>query len=255
MVNSRIEYVRSSDQSRVAQRMVDLGDGTFAAAVSGPLTDDELRATDVPITLDGETAATTNAVLDAFAAELREPVTAAMRTITSDHASIHNRWGFSAYVQFENVANAATRNIVINTPVATDDRPYVHLKFYDTWIDNASGTLQLYEDPYDVTDGTVVAAINRSRVGTPLTSGVGIVHTATVTLDNVDPAHAATLLETLYFGGGGTGPQGRAGGDRSIDIEWVLNPGEEYVFIITNTSGSAADIGFWMFWYEEPALA
>jgi hypothetical protein len=62
-------------------------------------------------------------------------------------------------------------------------------------------------------------------------------------------------LETLRFGGGGTGPQGRSGGDRSTDIEWVLEPGTDYVFIITNQSGAAADIGFWVFWYEEPALA
>lgn len=63
--------------------------------------------------------------------------------------------------------------------------------------------------------------------------------------------HTATLLETLRFGGGGTGPQGRAGGDRSLDVEWVLEPGETYVFLITNQSGAVANIGFWAFWYEE----
>lgn len=240
------QFLRSDGDDNIKQRAVDLGDGTYAAMVSGPLTDDELRASDVP---------TSNAVLDDFAGELREPVTAGARTITTDHASIHSGWGFSAYVQFADVPDEGVRNLVLTAPASSVDRPYVHLKFYDCWIDNASGRFELYEDPYDVTGGTEVAAVNRSRVGTPLETEMAIVHTATVTLDNVDPAHAATLLETLLFGGGGSGPQGRAGGDRSIDIEWVLAPGEEYVIQITNTSGGVADIGFWMFWYEEPEAA
>jgi hypothetical protein len=193
-------------------------------------------------------------VVDAFVEELREPVTAGARVITTDHASIHLAWGYSFYVQFDDVADAATRNIVITAPDSEAERPYIHLKFYDAWISNASGVLRLYEDPYEVTGGTAVGAVNRNRVS-PGASAATVVHTATVTLDSEDPEHAAVLLETLYFGGGGTGPQGRSGGDRSIDIEWVLDPGQTYVFTITNTSGAAADIGFWAFWYEEPAQA
>jgi hypothetical protein len=34
-------------------------------------------------------------------------------------------------------------------------------------------------------------------------------------------------------------------------VEWVLHPSEEYVFVVTNTSGVVADIGVWLFWYEE----
>jgi hypothetical protein len=186
----------------------------------------------------------------------REPITGALQVIVSDHAAVHKGYGHSAYAAFAGVADGATRNVVLTAPLATVARPHVHLKYYDVWISNAAGTLQLYEDPFSVVGGTVVATPNRNRVGTPLVSQATVVHTATVTLnDGGPPAHNALLLETLRFGGGGTGPQGRAGGDRGLDVEWVLKPAEQYVFILTNNSGVAADIGFWMFWYEEPAAA
>jgi hypothetical protein len=211
-------------------RWRDMGDGTYAL----------VTATDAVI--DG-VVQTTNATLDQMQADYTERVTGAVRTITSDHGAIHEKEGFSAYVTFAAVPDAGTRNIVITTAAEM----YVHLKFYDIWIDNASGTFQVYENPLSVVGGTPVVPVNRNRLGTPPASAETLVHTATVDLTG------ATLLETLRFGGGGTGPQGRAGGDRSTDIEWVLAQGEDYVFLITNTSGAVASIGVWLFWYEEAA--
>lgn len=224
-----------------------------AVPVSGPLTDTELRAADVKITLDSESVAVTGPLTDT---ELRatplfptDTVTDAIQVITTDHSQIHVGNGFSMYATFSAVADDDTRHVIITTPVSG----YLHLKFYDVWCNNAEAMLQLYEDPYSVAGGTALTPSNRRRVGTPDASTATVVHTATLTLDNVDPAHTATLLETLMFGGGGSGPQGRAGGDRSLDVEWVLKPNETYAFVITNLSGSAADIGFWAFWYEENA--
>ena len=235
MADKKLNAGYGEGRDVIIQKAVDLLDGTYALAVAA----------------QAELVAAAEWLTD----ELREHVTAGARVITTDHASIHDGWGYSIYATFTAVADGDTRNLVITTPATTVDRPYVHLKYFDAWIGNASGTLQIYEDPYDVTGGTPVDVINHRRTGTPPTSDSTVVHTATVTLDNVSPAHTAKLLPTLRFGGGGTGPQGRAGGDRSTDIEWVLEPETKYVIQITNTSGAAADIGFWAFWYEEPALA
>ena len=210
-------------------RYADMGDGTHAlvgAAVQVADNDPEallVNTAGVPLSVDR--------------------VTNGLQNITTDHAAIHEKLGYSAYITFAAVPNGATRNIVMTTAATR----YVHLKFYDIWISNASGTWQTYENPQSVAGGTAVTPVNRNRLGTPPTSAETLVHTAAVNLAG------ATLLETLNFGGGGTGPQGRAGGDRSTDIEWVLRQSENYVFLITNTSGVAADIGVWLFWYEEGA--
>jgi hypothetical protein len=227
------DYVRRQLEgvpNEMRSRYRDMGDGTHAL----------VTATEAEI---AGIVQTTSATLDQMQADYTERVTSAVRTITSDHGAIHEKEGYSAYVTFANVADAATRNIVMTTAATM----YVHLKFYDIWIDNASGTFQVYENPQSVADGTPVAAVNRNRLAPVPTSAETLVHTATVNLTG------ATLLETLRFGGGGTGPQGRAGGDRSTDIEWVLAQGESYVFLITNTSGAVANIGVWLFWYEEAA--
>lgn len=62
MADGVVTHVNFPDQAIVPQKAVDLGDDTFAmavsvqgsAAVTGALTDTELRAADVPVTLDGE---------------------------------------------------------------------------------------------------------------------------------------------------------------------------------------------------------
>jgi len=54
MADSTIEYIQRSSQTTIPLKMIDLGDGTFAASVSGPLTDAELRASAIPVTLDAE---------------------------------------------------------------------------------------------------------------------------------------------------------------------------------------------------------
>jgi len=201
-----------------------------ALNVAGPLTDAQLRVAAVDVE---------NAVLDGF----QERVTDGARVITTDHAAIHGKEGYSAYISFADVPNGEARNVVMTTGAAR----YVHMKYYDVWISNASGILRLYENPDNVVGGTAVSAINRNRLPVIPASEETIVHTAAVTIGS------AVLLEVLYFGGGGTGPQGRAGGDRSVDIEWVFQRGETYVWTITNTSGVAANINLWLFWYEETA--
>lgn len=62
MADGVVTHVDYPTQVDVPQKAVDLGDDTFAlavavqgsAAVTGALTDAELRAADVPVTLDGE---------------------------------------------------------------------------------------------------------------------------------------------------------------------------------------------------------
>jgi hypothetical protein len=206
-----------------------------------------IRQTEVNTRGLASNADTLSAINDIMA-DFREDITGGVRAITTDHASIHLGWGYSIYASFANVANGNIRYIALTTPnVDETERPYVHLKFYDTWISNASGICELLENPSAVTKSGDLTVMNRDRIKADEASSVVAITASDIT--------GGTVLELLRFGGGGTGPQGRSGGDRSIDIEWVLKPNTTYVFRITNTSGSEADIGFWAFWYEEPDKA
>ena len=174
--------------------------------------------------------------------DLLDPITDVLTVITIDHAAIHAGRGYSVYITKDALANGAS----FDTAFVTPEENFVHLKFYDTWISNAAGLFLLYENPTSVADpeGTVTP-VNRRRPNIPGVSAVTVSYGVTTNLVG------ATLLETLRFGGGGTGPQGRSGGDRSMDIEWVLKQDTLYVFRVTNQSGVAANIGMWLFWYEE----
>ena len=174
--------------------------------------------------------------------DLLDPMTDVLTVITIDHAAIHAGRGYSVYVTKDALANGAS----FDTAFVTPEDDFVHLKFYDTWISNAAGLFLIYENPTSVAapEGTVTP-VNRRRPNTPGTSAVTVSYGVTTNLAG------ATLLETLRFGGGGTGPQGRTGGDRSTDIEWILKQDTLYVFRVTNQSGVAANIGMWLFWYEE----
>lgn len=67
------------------------------------------------------------------------------------------------------------------------------------------------------------------------------------------------LIEEIRLGGGGdkeeaSGPPGgitSVGGNFTLDIEWVFRQNAKYLFQVVNESEPDADIGVWLYWYEE----
>jgi hypothetical protein len=166
-----------------------------------------------------------------------ERVTGAKTTINSDHRAIHKGEGFGISGIFVNVANGATVNYAFKTPTVASGK-YVHLKYNDISAAGNKIRVDLFEAPTNApTLGSDLSTINRRRVGTPAVSNMQAVKSA-MTIDTT----GAVTLETKQFISGQTRP---------IDIEFVLKPDTWYIRTFTNSTGSASDISFFEFWYEE----
>lgn len=164
--------------------------------------------------------------------------TGSVTVITSDHNKIHQGEGFSISGIFASVANAATVNFAFKTPTVASGK-YIHLKHEEFWGSGNKIRTDLYEAPTNApTNGTDLTAINRNRTGTPTATAMQAIKSGMdVTLTG------ALDLETLQFGVGTA--------VRPLDIEYVLKPNTWYIRTFTNSTGGAADINFFSFWYEE----
>lgn len=173
-----------------------------------------------------------------------EWVTDGVRTITTDHGSIHSGLGFSVSFTQPSIANNGKYYYAMHCS-GEDGCGYIHFKDYKVWTNNARITVNLYESPdASVTGGTDVTPVcrNRTNGNYSLTSSKRGV--------SVD-LNGATLLEINEFGGGGTNILSRSGGSDSLDVEFVFKKDTDYIFEIHNQSGESADVNLWFFWYEE----
>ena len=168
-----------------------------------------------------------------------DTTTGGIKQLTTDHALIHAGKGFSISGIFASVANAAVVNYAFKTPTVASGK-YVHLKFKEFSATANKIRMNFYEAPTAApTNGGDLAAINRRRIGTPTVTAMQAVKSAM----DLDLAGATTLNVESFT----------SGSARSLDIEFVLKPDTWYIRTFTNGTGSAADISFFEFWYEEDA--
>jgi hypothetical protein len=165
-----------------------------------------------------------------------ERVTGAPRAISSDHASIHAGEGFSISGIITNLANGASTNYAFKTPTIASGK-VVHWKYRDVQSSANKIRVDFVEAPTNApTLGTDLVAYNRSRLSSHGTAMQTIKAGTTY-----DGTGAKTIDSAQYVGGQ----------PRSLDIEFVLKPDTWYVVLITNSTGSAVDVSFFDFWYEE----
>lgn len=168
-----------------------------------------------------------------------ERVTGAQKNITTDHANIHAGEGFSLTGIFTAVANNGVVNYAFKTPSVASGK-YVHLKYHEFSATANKIRADFYEAPTAApTNGSVIAPINRKRSGTVVASAMQSVKAA---MDLV--LAGATNLESEQF---------ISGMQKVLDIEFILKPDTWYIRTLTNSTGAAADISFFEFWYEENA--
>lgn len=165
-----------------------------------------------------------------------DKVTKSLKNITTDHSGVHEGRGFTISGIFSNVANAATVNFAFKTPASGK---VIHLKHEEFWGSGNKIRTDLYQGPTNApTNGTDLTAINRNRIGTPAATAMQAIKSG-MDLDLT----GALNLETVQFGVGTA--------VRPLDIEYVLKPDTWYIRTFTNSTGGAADINFFTFWYEE----
>ncbi len=172
----------------------------------------------------------------------RERITDALRSITTDHAYIHDGKLFTVPVFISALAAGATSKITFTTP-ATATGKYTHYRPANIVTSGDKVTVNLYEESSGDSGGTAVTPINRLRVH-PIASLTEVKTGVTVTTNGL-------LIDKAYVGGGvGTG-QARSGSETQAENEIVLKQETLHTIEIINGSGSANNIFVMLKWYEE----
>jgi hypothetical protein len=160
----------------------------------------------------------------------------ALSVISTFHHVIHFGKAFMSSHVFEDVADDATCNMMIEVDSTSSD---CHLDFSFTCGGDA--IVEIREDTtHDV--GTSVNTFNLNR-GSAILPETIVKHTASGGIDG-------SLLSRVAIPGG-TGV-GSVGGVSAMREELLINPNihKKYLFIVKNKSGGVADIGLKFTWYE-----
>lgn len=150
------------------------------------------------------------------------------------HQKTHEGRYFSGGYYDSSVANNGTLDILIQS----SSSQYMHTKF--SAVSSGNATVQIYEGTTVSAAGTGVTMTNHNRASSKVFSGT-VTHTPTVT-------GVGTQVNGTGFIAGG--PGGGEGGDFDFSNEFILNISTNYLFRITNVSGSSAKISASIQGYE-----
>lgn len=164
-------------------------------------------------------------------------ITGAMKTVTTDHAYIHQGIFFESSLTATLTAGGSI-NFVIKTPSDV----FIHWRPALVSCSGDKLTISLYEG-CTTGAGTLISSYNHNRIKTAIAS-LTITRTATVTSDG-------TLISRNYIGGG-TGVGGnRSGGTTGIENEWIFKQSTNYCLRFTNGSSADNAIIANAVWYSE----
>lgn len=162
--------------------------------------------------------------------------------IDYDHHQLHEGEVY-IYCQKVTLANNATRDIRFVVPNITIPQgvdptarlPHLRFEFIGPGAD-----IMFYEGP-TATLGTLKTGINRNR------GGAGSTNTPQLSIYD---APTVTGVGTEIFCGMLTGTR-TSGGSSEVSSEFVLKNNTQYLFRITNTSGTSGDFLLRFHWYED----
>lgn len=162
----------------------------------------------------------------------------AARTISPEHAKIHDGNGYTASFVTSSDAipsNGGKIGVLLFNPSSFS---FPHLRIWEWDTEQAPANVALYENPTVAVTGTNVGINNMNRISSNVSS---------LTMFNVSSASdlGTPLLEGhLISGGKDTG-----GSHPNATIEWILAPATNYYFEFTNNTNNNTDVGFFAFWY------
>lgn len=167
-----------------------------------------------------------------------DEATGAALVIDTVHHEVHEGEMWHAERTVSGVADAGAVNLLLHVGGAVDAHAVFEV------LASGQVTVSLYESPTVNTLGTEVAIYNMDRNITT-TAHSQLYHTPSITTTGSVALVNGRLLP------GGTSPQTRVGGGIRQNTEWILAPSRNYLFRVTNNSGSAAIINTVVEWYEE----
>lgn len=170
-----------------------------------------------------------------------DPFAHSVTVIQEEHRLVHDGMYFSVNYAFSGLANGASVDIVLSTPVGV----FPHLRAWKFALSDGPCAFSLFENPTVTIGGTDLTPVNNNRASS---------RTAQTTV-KADPTITVTgnsLLEAAYVpdpGGGFFTSPGTTAGD--VSEEWVLNQNEDYLLRLTNNSGPGTiDGSLYMVFYE-----
>jgi len=179
--------------------------------------------------------------IEEFWQKSMDALTSTLRTITMDHAYIHEGKAFRTNWKTASLAAGATETTVITTGPTTK---YVHLRpaVFASTANLAEVTIT---EGATVTGGTALTVVNQNR-NSALT-------TTAIVKQGVTISVAGTLEVGKYsIGSGGIPSAPKSGGSVGADNEIVLKPSTAYTIEIKNVGSTTATVVYAnLFWYEE----
>ena len=169
---------------------------------------------------------------------LIDPVTGSVVTIGYTHHEAHEGKLYSFNARVSGLSDGGEYKVRVTTPAGSS----FHFKEVSAWMNNAQGIIELIEAPI-ASGGVAVTVFNRNRT-VSATSGITVAQSATST--------GGTIIDNLYFGGGGANVASKVGGDNTTEIEWIFNSSTTYVLNMINLSGAAATMTVRTTGYKEP---
>jgi len=118
------------------------------------------------------------------------------------------------------------------------------LHFIDFTLETTDGEiiLELYENPTITSNGTAVTSNNKNRSSTNTS--------LTACYSGTTVSSSGTLIARHHILGTGHGAFS-AGGSGGFGGEWLLKPDEDYLFKITNSSGSTIQYSVNFYYFEK----
>lgn len=228
--------------------------------VYGPLTDTELRATDVKVTLDGEANLVNlqgyRSSDTTFQPVRLDKATNTIQTIEYEHHEIHAGSSFTCHYNNDVTNVGEMTGIAFNTPNTTK---WIHIEV--SAFASGASYFAIYEvADLDVDEGTDLAIYNRDR-NSLTASTVSTVETSpeagkatSYTEAQLSGATLSTATEIMRKYIGTSGKSAIGGEARGIG-EFILKQATQYAFVLVSLTADDVTHNITLDWYEHTNIA
>ena len=178
-------------------------------------------------------------VIDNQWVRLQDPYVHALTVIQEPHRMAHDGMMFNITGKRTGLVTTGTHEMVFQTGDC-----YPHLNKQRISVGAGDITIQGYEGATFSSAGTPLVPQNSNR-NSSNTPCMAVSYTPTLTTDGV-------LIHTTWVPPTASGVGQTQSGMANVDAgeEWILKPNTNYLFRITNSSGSTIDLSFDLLWYE-----
>lgn len=164
-------------------------------------------------------------------------------TIDIAHHEVHEGDSFSIFVREQAISDTETIEVLIQAPAIASPQKRIHL--VTTHDASTEHLFDVIEGATYSSGGAAATAFNRMR-GSAKTTSLQAAYTGNTPSNIATGGTPVTIWGELLGAGKIAG-----GGNRGTD-EWILDPGESYLFRVTSAGGGGSSCNAFisLIWYE-----